>query len=150
MQSLDITSPEFRRQLYRVSDIVADLYTDIGNKKVYTKTKASDIKSLFKEPLPLEGTMLEEIFEQFSRDIVPNTALHYSPHFYAWITSNSSQAAIMADFLAAALNVNATTFMNAASAGAIEQEIIRWTGQFIHYHENCFGGPAKRGDLQPT
>ncbi len=135
--NLDQSSSEFRTQLHQVADVVANMYTDIENQPVYQDPNPSMTRAIFNENMP-EGSMpFRDILESFEKDIIPNSTIHYSPHFYPWVTSCASQASLLGGFLATALNVNATTWMNSAAASEIERQTIQWIGQFSGYNENA-------------
>ena len=137
--NLDQSSSEFRTQLHQVADVVANMYTDIENQPVYQDPNPSMTRAIFNENMP-EGSMpFRDILESFEKDIIPNSTIHYSPHFYPWVTSCASQASLLGGFLATALNVNATTWMNSAAASEIERQTIQWIGQFSGYNENASG-----------
>lgn len=137
----------FKKLLYTTADIVAELYSDIETKKVYHSNSQKDIYDLFNEEIPKNSTDLEDLLSSVKKDVLENVASHYSPHFYAWVTSNATQASIIGDMIASALNVNATTWLNAASASEIEQRVIKWISEFIAYGKNANGVLLSGGSM---
>ncbi|HAA20645.1 MAG TPA: hypothetical protein DCP28_18485, partial [Cytophagales bacterium] len=109
----DLSREGFKSLLHQAADIILDLYDDVGAKKVYRSQSQEEVHALFAEDLPDTGTQIEGLLQTLQKDIIPNVALHYSPHFYAWVTSSATQASILGEMLASALNVNATTWLNA-------------------------------------
>ena len=105
------------------------------------------VRNVFVEELPQGPATIDSLLSRIETEVVTHVALHYSPHFYAWVTSNASQASILGDMIANALNVNATTWMNAASASELEQLVIQWIGQFIDYSEETHGVLLSGGSM---
>ena len=136
---LDQPIAEFRAQLYQVADMVADLYSEIEQQTVFSNPNPKKVRTIFEEPMPQEAKPIEKLMEVIKEAIIPNSTKHYSPHFYPWVTSSASQASILGDFIATALNINSTTWMNSAAASEIEQQVIKWMGQFSGYNENAAG-----------
>ncbi len=137
--NLDQPIENFRSQLHQVADMVADLYTDIENQPVYGNPDPEKVRDIFKESLPSHGLPIINLLRKIQKDVFPNSTKHYSPHFYPWVTSCASQASIIGDFLATALNVNSTTWMNSAASSEIERQVIKWIGQFSGYDNDASG-----------
>ena len=137
--NLDQPIIDFRSQLHKVVDIVADMYTDIESQKVYDNPNPESIRAIFEEPIPQNSSSIQNVIEQIKSEVIPNSTKHYSPHFYAWVTSCATQASVLGDFLATALNVNSTTWMNSAASSEIERLVIKWIGQFSGYNDNASG-----------
>ncbi|WP_299436428.1 pyridoxal-dependent decarboxylase [uncultured Aquimarina sp.] len=137
--NLDQPITNFRSQLYQAANMVADMYSNIDNQKVYNNPNPQEIKDFFKESIPSDSSEVEDILSIIKKNVIPNSTIHYSPHFYPWVTSCASQASIIGDFLATALNVNATTWMNSAASSEIEKQVIEWIGQFCGYSNNASG-----------
>lgn len=145
--NLDLPISQFRSQLYQVADMVAELYAEVENQKVYANPDGNEVKKLLHGPLPEKASPIEKLLDIIQKDVFPNSTKHYSPHFYPWVTSCASQASILGDFLATALNVNATTWMNSAAASEIEVQIIEWIAQFIGYDAQASGVLLSGGSM---
>lgn len=145
--NLDLPISQFRSQLYQVADMVAELYTDIENQKVYANPDGNEVKKLLHEHLPESPSPVENILETIKKNVFQHSTKHYSPHFFPWVTSCASQASILGDFLATALNVNATTWMNSAAASEIEVQVIQWIGEFIGYDAQASGVLVSGGSM---
>lgn len=127
----DHTREDFKQLMHRAADIISNLYHDLDVKKVYQSKSRNDVFELFNEGLPKEATNFETVLDKVERDVIPNSTLHFSPNFYPWVTSNATQASIVGDMIASALNINATTWLNASAASEIEQKVIQWIIEFI-------------------
>lgn len=133
MKPLDLDKEEYRKILYKVSDSIVDLYSNIRDKNVYHGKTSKEIRTLFDEPLPEKGQNLDTLIDVINEKIYPHVALHFSPNFYAWVSSCATQAGIIGEIMSTAINVNATTWMNAAAASEIEKNVTQWIGEFIGY-----------------
>ncbi|MFD2561804.1 pyridoxal phosphate-dependent decarboxylase family protein [Aquimarina rubra] len=137
--NLDQPISHFRTQLYQVADMVAELYTETEKQKVFSNPNSLKVKEIFNEPIPLTASSIEDLLHKIKEEVFINSTKHYSPHFYPWVTSCASQASILGDFLATALNVNATTWMNSAAASEVEKQVVQWIGEFIGYDSKASG-----------
>jgi len=137
--NLDQPITTFRSQLHQVVNIVADIYSNIDDQTVYSNPDPQEVKGFFKESIPSSSTEIKEVLSIIQKNVIPNSTKHYSPHFYPWVTSCASQASIIGEFLATALNVNATTWMNSAASSEIENQVIEWIGQFCGYSNKATG-----------
>ncbi len=46
------SNSEFRAQLHQVADVVANMYSDIKNQKVYQDPDPSNVRAIFNEEMP--------------------------------------------------------------------------------------------------
>ncbi len=139
MSYLDTDQEQFRKHLHTAADMIADLYQNAGALKVFHGRRPLEIREMFREPLPEYPRPMSDIMDIVKNDVFPNVAIHFSPNFYAWVTSCASPAALVGELLATGINVNATTWLNAASASEIENQTIQWIGEFIGYDKHAGG-----------
>jgi len=143
----DLSNADFKILMHQAVDMIIDLYDNIHTKNVFQSKKRDEVYNLFKGSLPEKSTAIKSLLETIEEDVIPNTALHFSPHFYAWVTSNATQASILGDMLASALNVNATTWLNAPASSELEQRVIRWIIEFIDFDSSSDGILLSGGSL---
>jgi aromatic-L-amino-acid decarboxylase len=75
---------------------------------------------------PRVGEPIEAIRADFERLIVPALTHWNHPRFFAYFNSSSSGPAILAEILAAALNVNTMLWKTGPAATELEQVVLGW------------------------
>ena len=130
---LDLGSSQFKTLLYKASDLIEELYSNLENKKVFCGKEAEEVEKLFHEDLPGEGKDLNELLEEVKSKIIPNSTLSISPNFFAYVTSCGTYAGIIAELLYGALNQNCSKWHCAPAASEIEKVVVDWIGKFIGY-----------------
>lgn len=87
---------------------------------------------------PREGRPLDEVYADFQRFVQPYVLGNVHPRFWGWVIGASSPAGVLAELLAAGLNVN--VFGANESGAALEAQVISWL-------TNAFGLPAEATGL---
>jgi aromatic-L-amino-acid decarboxylase len=88
---------------------------------------------------PEHGEPLEKIFEDFQSNVFPGLTLWNHPRFFAWFSISSTPPSILADFLAATVNVNAMLWKSSPAATELEQVTLNWLRQWLGLDEQHFG-----------
>lgn len=80
---------------------------------------------------PPEGKALEDIFEDFKKDILPGITHWNHPGFMAYFNSSSTLPSVIADMLTAAINSNSMLWKSNPAGTEIEQKTLEWFQQMI-------------------
>ena len=88
---------------------------------------------------PEEGESFEQILRDFETDIFPALTLWNHPRFFAWFANSSTPPSILAEFFAAALNVNAMLWKASPAATELEEVTLGWLRQWLGLPEKFFG-----------
>src|ERR1041385_4078830 len=105
----------------------------------------NDLKTLFDEPLPIDGTPPQDILEQFARDVAAHAQQVPSPRYFGQFNPTPLAIGVWADALCSSLNQNAGAWRNGPTSALIESQCIRWLCELIGYNENAFGVLASGG-----
>lgn len=89
------------------------------------------IAALLPESAPEEGVPFDEIFADFERIVVPGTTHWNHPRFFAYFATSSAPAAIVAEALAATLDVKAMLWRTSPAATELEEVMMRWLGRLL-------------------
>jgi aromatic-L-amino-acid decarboxylase len=122
-----------------VTEIVADYARALERAPVCSAATPAELEALFDEPLPVEGTSDEEIFERMRRDVLPHAMNIPSPRYYGLFNPTPLPVAVWADTIAAAINQNGAAWRNSPSASVVEARVLRWLCQLIGYGDAAFG-----------
>ncbi|HVF45479.1 MAG TPA: pyridoxal-dependent decarboxylase [Pyrinomonadaceae bacterium] len=120
-------------------EIVSTYARTLDDAPVCSRATPAELDALFDEPLPLEGVSAEEVFEKFSRDVVPHAMNIPSPRYFGLFNPTPLPVAVWADALISALNQNGAAWRNSPSASAVEARVLRWLCQLIGYGPDSFG-----------
>jgi aromatic-L-amino-acid decarboxylase len=135
----DVPPDVFRRQLHQVADWIADYRENIAERPVAPNGKPGAVLKALQEKAPEMGESFESIMRDVCEVIVPNVVHWGHPRFMAYFGSTSTAPGVIADMIAAALNVNAMTWRTSPAATELETLVIDWLRQWLSLSQH-FGG----------
>jgi len=136
---VDMSPDEFRQAAYRHADWIADYLENVRNYPVAAALAPHDLTAQLPTAAPEQGESIEKIFADFQSTIFPALTLWNHPRFFAYFSVSSSPPSMLADFLAAAVNVNAMLWKSAPAATELEQVTLGWLRQWLSLDEKFFG-----------
>ncbi len=111
----------------------------VRDRPVVPAVRPGEISAQLPAAAPEKGESIDEIFADFQAKIVPGLTLWNHPHFHAWFAASSSPPSVLAEFLMAALNVNAMLWKSSPAATELEQVTLSWLRQWLGLDEKWFG-----------
>src|SRR5436190_18638519 len=134
------TSPEeFRKQLHRLADWIADYRAHIEQLPVAPNAPPGSIQRALPSKPPEEGERFEEILADIDRLIVPGLVHWDHPSFLAYFGWTTTAPGILGEIITAPLNLNAMTWRTSPAATELETVVIDWIRQWVHLPQE-FGG----------
>jgi aromatic-L-amino-acid decarboxylase len=130
---------EFRQAAYRHADWIADYLENVRDYPVAAALAPHDLTARLPAAAPEHGEPIEKIFADFRSMIFPALTLWNHPRFFAYFSVSSSPPSMLADFLAAAVNVNAMLWKSAPAATELEQVTLGWLRKWLSLDETFFG-----------
>ena len=85
---------------------------------------------------PEQGVAFDEIFRDFERVVLPGITHWNHPGFFAYFAISGSAPGVLAEFLAAALNVQAMLWRTSPSATELEEVTLGWLRQLLGLPES--------------
>jgi glutamate/tyrosine decarboxylase-like PLP-dependent enzyme len=128
-----------------VTKLISEHAARLESAPVTSRATPDELKRLFDEPIPLDGTPAEEILEQFARDVEPHAMQVPSPHYFGQFNPAPLAIGVWADALCSALNQNAGAWRNGPTSALIEAQVIGWLCQLMGYRSEAFGVLASGG-----
>src|SRR5882672_7821789 len=128
-----------------VTKLISEHAARLESAPVTSRATPDELKRLFDEPIPLDGTPAEEILEQFARDVAPHAMQIPSPHYFGQFNPTPLAIGVWADALCSALNQNAGAWRNGPTSAMIESQVIGWLCELIGYGSEAFGVLASGG-----
>ncbi|MCS6807472.1 MAG: pyridoxal-dependent decarboxylase [Bacteroidota bacterium] len=135
----DMPPDEFRRHAYAVSDWIAEYLSRLERMNVLPDTQPGAVRALLPSSPPQNGEPVERILQDFERLIVPNLTQWNNPNFFAYFANTPSAIAILAEFLAAALNNNAMVWKSGQAATELESVVLRWIAEAVGLQQHTWG-----------
>jgi aromatic-L-amino-acid/L-tryptophan decarboxylase len=127
----DVPADVFRRQLHAVADWIADYRETIAERPVSPEAEAGAIVRALPGRAPEKGESFAAIWRDFDQLILPGILQWSHPQFMGYFGSTTTAPGILAEMVAAALNVNAMTWRTSPAATELEIVVLDWLRQWL-------------------
>ena len=121
---------EFRRQANALVDWIA-AYLSTDEYPVLSRVQPGDIRNALPAAAPESGTSFDEIFADFEKVLLPGITHWNHPGFFAYFAISGSAPGVLAEFLTAALNVQAVLWRTSPAATELEEVALCWLRQLL-------------------
>lgn len=128
-----------------VTDIISGHAAGLDSRLVTSRANPAELERLFDEPLPEEGSTIEEILSRFNSDIAPHAMQVPSPRYFGQFNPTPLPIGVWADALTSSLNQNAGAWRNGPTSAILEARTIRWLCDLVGYDRQAFGTLASGG-----
>ena len=122
----DMDPESFRAEAHRVADWIADYLAGSGRYPVLSQVRPGDVARALPSSAPRDGEPFEAIFADFERVIMPGITHWNHPWFFAYFSITGSAPGVLAEFIAAALNVQAMLWRTSPAATELEEVTLGW------------------------
>ena len=112
-------------------EMAAEYLDELPAKPVFQPMTPAERERLLDQPLPEYGISPEAIFDFFEQHILPHAMGNQHPRFAAWVSPAAAPIGMLAEFLAAVMNPNATGGDHAAIY--LEHCTVRWLMELIGF-----------------
>jgi aromatic-L-amino-acid decarboxylase len=126
-----------------VKDMMRFLST-VRERKVWQEP-TEEVKKFFNQPLPAEGQLHEKIYADFKTKILPYPTGNIHPRFWGWVMGNGTPFAMLADMLAAGININQGGGNQVG--GLVEAQLIDWFKELFGFPSNASGLLVSGGSM---
>ncbi len=127
----DFPPGEFRALLHQVADWIADYRENIADRPISPHAPAGEIVRALPSAAPETAEPIAEILRDVERLIVPGVVHWGHPQFMGYFGSTTTAPGILAEMIAAALNVNAMTWRTSPAATELETVVLDWLRQWL-------------------
>ncbi|MEM7052704.1 MAG: pyridoxal-dependent decarboxylase [Acidobacteriota bacterium] len=136
----DLSAEEMRAALHRAADWIADyLSGGVEDHAVIPAVEPGALRALMPASPPAEGESMATLLDEYERAIVPHTTHWNHPGFHGYFAITGSAPGVVAESLAAALNVNAMLWQSGPAATELEQLSCDWLRQMMALPEDFAG-----------
>lgn len=127
----DLQAVEFRQALHRAADWIATYRERLEDCRIAPATTPGEVRAQFPPSLPAAGVPVERLLDDFDRLIVPHLVHWGHPAFLGYFGSTTTGPGILAEMLAAALNVSAMTWRVSPAATELEGVVVDWLREML-------------------
>jgi aromatic-L-amino-acid decarboxylase len=127
----DMDPEEFRRYAHRVTDWIADYLAQSSKYPVLARVSPGAITSALPDEAPAAGESFDRILADFEEIILPGITHWNHPGFFAYFAITGSAPGVLAEFLSAALNVQAMLWRTSPAATELEDVTLAWLRKLI-------------------
>ena len=131
---------EVRAIGHRMLDDAFDDFQRVRSRKPWQRLP-DDAKVSLKVPAPHGEQPLEDIYDEFRKNVEPYTLGNRHPRFWGWVIGGGTPVGMLGDMLASAMNTNAGGFEQ--SSAYVEKQVIDW-------FKEVFGFPGEASGLLVT
>src|ERR1700684_441420 len=122
---------DFKAQFERVADWIDGYYRDARRYPVLSRYKPGELVGALPAEAPEEGESFDAIFDDFEKLIVPGITHWNHPRFFAYFAISAAPITILAEALAAALDVNAMLWRTSPAATELEDVTLGWLREML-------------------
>ncbi len=130
---------EIRETLHAAADWAADYLAGVERYPVLARVSPGEIAAGLPDSPPELGEPMERLLADFERIVLPGITHWNHPGFFAYFGISGSGPGVVAELLAAALNVNAMLWRTSPAATELEQRCLTWVAQLLGLPAGWFG-----------
>jgi len=138
-KNADMSPDEFRAAGHELVDWMADYLARIRDYPVLPELQPGELVAALPKAAPERGEPMERIFGDFKEQVIPALNHWNHPRFFAYFSVSASGPGILADMLAAAMNVNAMLWKSCPAATELEQVTLEWLREWLGLPADFFG-----------
>jgi len=112
---------------------------DPGRFPVLSSAAPGDIARQLPASPPANAESMDAILDDFERVLLPGVTHWNHPGFFAYFAITGSAPGVLAEMLAAALNINAMLWKTSPAATELEERALDWLRQMLGLGEGWFG-----------
>lgn len=129
----------FEEDFLRVTRWIEEYFEHPERYAVLPNVRPGEIAAQLPARAPETGEPFEAIMSDFERIIVPGITHWNHPRFFAYFATSAAPAAIMAEALAATLDVKVMLWRTSPAAAELESVVMRWLGRLLGVPEGWTG-----------
>jgi aromatic-L-amino-acid decarboxylase len=121
----------FRQDAEAVVDWVARYLEGVRDFPVLAQVEPGDVRGALPRSPPERPEPFQAVLDDLDRVLLPGITHWNHPRFFAYFAISGSEPGILAEFLTAALNVNAMLWRTSPAATELEELALDWVRQLL-------------------
>ncbi len=122
----DLGADEMRALGYRVIDMLVDHHSALPEKSATAFSRRDALEKQLREAPPDKGRAPHEVLATVEREVLSNIMYCTHPRHFAWVPGPSNFIGVLADALAAGVNVCPGTWLESSGPSQIELITTEW------------------------
>ncbi len=127
----DIPPDVFRKHLHEIADWIADYRENIAQYRISPTAPPGAVRAQLPSEAPEDPEPLGDILADVDRVIIPGVVHWAHPQFAGYFGCTTTGPGILAEMIAAALNINAMTWRTSPAATELETHVLGWLQQWL-------------------
>jgi aromatic-L-amino-acid decarboxylase len=144
--SLALDAETMRELGYRTVDLLVERLTDRAAPPLRRATP-EEIRRRIAAEAPARGEPFEEVVAHLFEDVLPFGSRVAHPGYFAFVPGCPTWPGALGDFIAAATNIYAGSWMESAGVSQIELDVVRWFAEWIGYPPDAAGVLVNGGSV---
>jgi glutamate/tyrosine decarboxylase-like PLP-dependent enzyme len=128
--------PSLRSQGHRMLDDMFDYLQHIRARPVWQPIP-DNVRAQFQSGLPRRPEALENVYEEFTKFVLPYATGNVHPGFMGWVHGGGTAVGMLSEMLAAGLNANCGGRDHVPIE--VERQIVRWMRELYDFPEEASG-----------
>jgi aromatic-L-amino-acid/L-tryptophan decarboxylase len=130
---------DFRRDAADAVEWVARYLEGVGELPVLARVSPGEVRAALPASPPEGPESFQAVLDDVDRVLLPGITHWNHPRFFAYFAISGSEPGILAELLAAALNVNAMLWRTSPAATELEELALDWLRQLVGLPEGLHG-----------
>jgi aromatic-L-amino-acid decarboxylase len=130
---------DFRADAAATTEWIARYLERVRELPVLAQVEPGEIREALPAAPPEEAEPFADVLRDLDEILLPGITHWNHPRFFAYFTISGNEPGILAEYLAAALNVNAMVWRTSPSATELEEVALDWVRQLIGLPEKLHG-----------
>lgn len=114
-------------------------YRDPSRYPVLSRAQPGDLRRALPAHAPESGESFDAIFDDFEALVLPGITHWNHPRFFAYFSISATPVAVVAEALAAALDVNAMLWRTSPAATELEEVVLVWLRELLSLDDGLHG-----------
>lgn len=136
---LDLAPEQMRALGYATVDYVVDYLSKGRDAPALQYATRAELESRLRTDAPATGTPWDAVLGTLDTDVLSFAARAHHPGYFAWIPTCGTFPSALGDFIASALNIEASVWLNAAGPVELEILVLDWIAEWIGYPTTAAG-----------
>ncbi|HWF48119.1 MAG TPA: pyridoxal-dependent decarboxylase [Bryobacteraceae bacterium] len=127
---------QFREMAHAALDDALDFVQTVRERPVW-KALPEHVRANLASAAPITGQSLDQVYEEFCENVLPYATGNIHPRFFGWVHGSGLPSNIIAEILAAAMNVNCGGRDHAAIY--VERAVLGWCKEWFQFPAESTG-----------
>ena len=136
---LALDADTMREMGYRVVDMLVEQSSRLASEPVIRMASRSEMEAALAEPAPATGQPFGALLDRLASDVLPFVGHFDHPRFFGYIPGAGSWPAALGDLIAAATNIDAGSWREAAGPIQLELTVLDWFRDWLGFDDGAAG-----------